>query len=61
MFIYSQTVIICGIDSCPDPTQDNSKTLDLAKVIELLSDTIDLQKTLEEMISKLQLASNKAD
>ncbi|XP_052327293.1 uncharacterized protein LOC127909489 [Oncorhynchus keta] len=48
-------------DSCPDPTQDNSKTLDLAKVIELLSDTIDLQKTLEEMISKLQLASNKAD
>ncbi|XP_020351756.1 uncharacterized protein LOC109900515 isoform X3 [Oncorhynchus kisutch] len=48
-------------DSCPDPTQDNSKTLDLSKVIELLSDKIDIKKTLEEMISKLQLGSNKAD
>nr|XP_023830233.1 uncharacterized protein LOC111954604 [Salvelinus alpinus] len=31
-------------DSCPDPTQDNSKTLDLSKVIELLGDKIDLRR-----------------
>ncbi|XP_013999311.1 uncharacterized protein [Salmo salar] len=48
-------------DSCPDTTQDNSKTLDLSKVMELLGDKIDLQKTLEEIISKLQLESNKAN
>ncbi|KAK6294944.1 hypothetical protein J4Q44_G00341700 [Coregonus suidteri] len=31
-------------DSCPDPTQDNSKTLDLSKGIEMLGDKFDLWK-----------------